>query len=199
MKLRIAAAHRRSDCALIFAVVLAFLASIPGMQANLYRDQLPSAQAAVTAIVTDSPVEQALAALTSEQMCLAEAMYYEALSEGPDGQKAVAEVILQRMQDRNYPKTICEIVRQGAERRTGCQFSYTCDGSLKRPKNAVAWRRVRSLAGQIMEGAVRLGSLTGRATHFHTVNVQPLWASELVRTTQIGNHIFYRRGPARGS
>jgi spore germination cell wall hydrolase CwlJ-like protein len=199
MSLRITAAHRRADCALIFAMVLAFLTSIPGVQAYFLSDKGSEVQPAAPPVVSYSPVEQALAALTTEQLCLAEAMYYEAVGEGTNGQKAVAEVILERVQNRNYPNTICEIVHQGAERRTGCQFSYTCDGSLKRPKNAVAWRRVRSLASEIMEGAVRLGSLTGRATHFHTVNVQPVWASELERTTQIGNHIFYRRGPTRGS
>jgi spore germination cell wall hydrolase CwlJ-like protein len=67
---------------------------------------------------------------------------------------------------------------------------------MTRPKNAVAWRRVRELAGNIMQGAVRLGYLTGRATNFHAVSVEPVWAGTLVRTAQIGNHIFYRRGPS---
>ena len=210
MKSRISAAHRRAvriktahvraDCALLAGVLVALLGAIPALAYNHYTDELSGAAVAPhDVVVTESPVEQALAALGTEQQCLAEAMYYEARGEGADGQKAIAEVILQRTHDANYPKTICAVVHEGAKRHTGCQFSYTCDGSMTRPKNAVAWRRVRELAGNIMQGAVRLGYLTGRATNFHAVSVEPVWAGTLVRTAQIGNHIFYRRGPASGS
>ena len=210
MKFRITAAHRRTarikaahvkaDCALLLAVLLGILSGIPALAYNLYTDEPTRADTLQQpAVVTESPVELALAALGTEQACLAEAMYYEARGEGMDGQKAIAEVILQRTHDGNYPKTICGVVHEGAKRHTGCQFSYTCDGSLTRPKNAVAWRRVRELAGNIMQGAVRLGYLTGRATNFHAVDVQPIWAGTLIRTAQIGNHIFYRRDPTRGS
>jgi len=197
---RIKTAHVRADCALLAAVLVVLAGAIPALAYNHYTDE-SSAPATVPldVVVTESPVEQALAALGTEQQCLAEAMYYEARGEGADGQKAIAEVILQRTHDVNYPKTICGVVHEGAKRHTGCQFSYTCDGSMTRPKNAVAWRRVRQLAGNIMQGAVRLGYLTGRATNFHAVDVEPVWADTLVRTAQIGNHIFYRRGPTGGS
>ena len=198
MKLRIRAAHRRADCALVLAACVALLGAVPALAYNLYTDESARVIPAVDqpVVVADSPVEQAVAALSEEQSCLAEAMYYEARGEGTDGQKAIAEVILQRTHNVNYPKTICGVVHEGANRHTGCQFSYVCDGSLKRLKNSIAWRRVRELAGGIMEGAVRLGYLTGRATNFHAVDVQPVWAENLVRTAQIGNHIFYRRAPA---
>jgi len=201
MKLRIRAAHRRADCALLLAAGVAFFGAFPALAYNLYTDESAQVQLASDppVVVAASPVEQAVAALSEEQSCLAEAMYYEARGEGTDGQKAIAEVILQRTHNGNYPKTLCGVVHEGANRHTGCQFSYTCDGSLSRPKNPIAWRRIRELAGNIMEGAVRLGYLTGRATHFHAVDVQPIWAENLVRTVQIGNHIFYRRGPSNGS
>jgi spore germination cell wall hydrolase CwlJ-like protein len=201
MKFGMRAAHRRADCALLLAAGVALLSAVPALAYNLYTDESVRATLAPDqpVVMTESPVEQAVAALGEEQSCLAEAMYYEARGEGQDGQKAIAEVILQRTHNVNYPKTICGVVHEGARRHTGCQFSYTCDGSMSRPKNPIAWRRVRELAGNIMEGAVRLGYLTGRATHFHAVDVQPVWAEELVRTTQIGNHIFYRRDSTRGS
>ena len=73
-------------------------------------------------------------------------MYYEARSEGVFGQKAVAEVVLSRLRNKHYPNTVCGVVYQGAERKTGCQFTYTCDGSLKRPLEHEAWERSRRLA-----------------------------------------------------
>ena len=210
MKSKKSAAHRRAerlrsalvkaDCGVLAAVLVALLSAIPALAYNHYTDNSASpGLASAPLIITESPVELAVAALGAEQLCLAEAMYYEARGEGADGQKAIAEVILQRTHDGNYPKTICGVVHEGAKRHTGCQFSFTCDGSMKRPKNAIAWRRVRELASGIMEGAVRLGALTGRATHFHAVDVQPVWAGNLMRTAQIGNHVFYRRGSMRGS
>ena len=197
---RIKTAHVRADCALLAAVLVGLTSAIPALAYNHYTDESSSAATPIQdVVVTESPVEQALAELGVEQQCLAEAMYYEARGEGADGQKAIAEVIIQRTHDANYPMTICGVVHEGAKRHTGCQFSYTCDGSMSRPKNSIAWRKVRALAGNIMQGAVRLGYLTGRATNFHAVSVQPVWADTLVRTAQVGNHIFYRRGPAGGS
>ena len=194
---RIKTAHVRADCALLCATLIAILSAIPALAYNLYTDDhahllpMPAAQPIQ---ITQSPVELAAAGLAAEQSCLAEAMYYEARGEGLQGQEAIAEVVLQRTHNINYPKTVCGVVHQGAGLRTGCQFTYVCDGSLSRPKELGVWRRVRSLASQIMTGAVRLGDLTGHATNFHTVDVQPAWTDSLIQTTQIGNHIFYKRG-----
>src|SRR5215831_13618645 len=64
----------------------------------------------------------------SEAGCLAEAMYYEARGEGVEGQEAVAEVVLERTRDGNYPRTICAVVHEGVmPGRRDCQFSYACD------------------------------------------------------------------------
>ncbi|MFN5901342.1 MAG: cell wall hydrolase, partial [Novosphingobium sp.] len=62
--------------------------------------------------------------------CLAAAVYYEARSESDVGQRAVAQVVLNRVAHPSYPNTVCGVVYQGSERTTGCQFSFTCDGSL---------------------------------------------------------------------
>jgi spore germination cell wall hydrolase CwlJ-like protein len=124
--------------------------------------------------------------------CLADAMYYEARGEGRAGQMAIAEVVYNRMRSSYYPRTICSVVFEGSQLRTGCQFSFTCGGVMDRPKSAAVWHRAQRLALQIVTGIVQLGNTTGGALSFHAEDVQPGWADTMERTTQIGHHIFYR-------
>ncbi len=133
---------------------------------------------------------------TDRQMnCLAEAIYYEARSESVDGQKAVGEVILNRVKHKAFPNTICEVVYQGAERTTGCQFSFTCDGSTAKLPYGKHWQEAKRIAAHMMIGAS--APLTNRATHYHTVNVNPKWASTLRQLRQYDTHVFYRFMPRR--
>lgn len=125
-----------------------------------------------------------------EQRCLAEAIYYEARGESYDGQMAVAEVVVNRARSSVYPSTYCGVVYQGSERTTGCQFTFTCDGSLDRAPRGVAWQQARTIAFEVMMGFAR--PITHRATHYHTTEVDPIWSGNLVETTRIGSHIFYR-------
>ena len=128
--------------------------------------------------------------------CRAEVMYYEARGEGIEGEKAVAEVVLQRTRDRDYPSTVCGVTYDGVQPdRRDCQFSFACDGTLRRPKDRYAWQRVRLLAEKILTGMVRLTGQTGHAVAYHSVDVTPLWAQTMLKTAQIGNHVFYRRDP----
>jgi spore germination cell wall hydrolase CwlJ-like protein len=130
---------------------------------------------------------------TNETGCLAEAMYYEAVGEGEAGQEAVAEVILERTRDGNYPHTICGVVYDGVRPgRIDCQFTYACDGSIARPKRLAAWTRVKLLAEGIVSGTVKLVNSTGHAVAYHNTSVTPAWSGTMEKTTQIGNHIFYR-------
>jgi len=127
--------------------------------------------------------------------CLTQAIYYEAASEADAGQRAVAQVVLNRVAHPAYPNTVCGVVYQGSERRTGCQFTFTCDGSLARKPVRVFWDRARSVALAALSGAVYRP--VGLATHYHTLQVNPYWASSLDRIGTIGAHIFYRwRGAA---
>lgn len=135
--------------------------------------------------------------MAAEQKCLAEAMYYEARGEGVNGEKAIAEVVFHRMHNRNYPHSICGVVYQRAAAGHGCQFSFTCNGQLDQARAPGAWGRARRLAGKIVTGLVTLGDETENAIAFHAVDVQPGWGDHLVKTIQIGNHIFYRAA-ARG-
>ncbi|MFL5295548.1 MAG: cell wall hydrolase [Phenylobacterium sp.] len=124
--------------------------------------------------------------------CLTDAVYFEARGETPRGQAAVAQVVLNRLANPNFPKTVCGVVFQGA-RHPGCQFSFACDGSMHRGLEMAAWDRARRVAEQALAG-VRSASI-GNATHFHTVDVQPYWGPSMLRVAQVGLHIFYRRNP----
>lgn len=125
-----------------------------------------------------------------QQNCLAEAVYYEARGETLSGQMAVAEVVLNRVRHRAYPETICGVVYQGAERASGCQFSFACDGSADRAPRGRAWRQSQLVAKHAMLGFAP--QVTRSATHFHTASVNPGWSSSLVQTRRIGYHVFYR-------
>ena len=127
--------------------------------------------------------------------CMTMAIYYEAATEPDAGQRAVAQVILNRVAHPSFPDTVCGVVFQGSERATGCQFTFTCDGSLARAPAAMWWGRAEKVAEEALSGAAY--APVGLATHYHTIQVHPYWSDSLQAVTTIGNHIFYRwRGPA---
>ncbi len=121
--------------------------------------------------------------------CLTQAVYYEAASESPAGQRAVAQVVLNRVRDPRYPSSVCGVVYQGSERRTGCQFTFTCDGALARKPDPFLFARARMVAVAALSGMVE--PLVGLATHYHTKQVVPYWRTDLVKLRTIGAHIFY--------
>jgi spore germination cell wall hydrolase CwlJ-like protein len=122
--------------------------------------------------------------------CLTQAVYYEAASEGADGQRAVAQVVLNRMRHPAYPNTVCGVVYQGAERPFGCQFTFTCDGSLARVPVPSLWKQAHRIATEALTGKVFAPA--GHATHYHADYVLPYWADSLDKSLQVGRHIFYR-------
>lgn len=122
--------------------------------------------------------------------CLTQGIYYEAALESTEGQEAVAQVILNRVRDPNYANSICGVVFEGAERTTGCQFSFTCDGALSQAPVGWAWDRARTVALRMLAGHV--ATKVGTATHYHADYVHPWWSPTLAKITQIGAHIFYR-------
>ena len=134
----------------------------------------------------------------SSQGCLAAAIYHEARSETDAGQRAVAQVIMNRLRHPAYPKTVCDVVLQGIMRTTGCQFSFTCDGSLARTLHPTAWQKAQEIAGDALAG--RNPTSVGDATHYHTTAIRPYWALSLKRIATLGSHIFYSDGRlARGT
>lgn len=127
----------------------------------------------------------------AEWRCLSEALYFEARGEPVEGQYAVAEVILNRVDHPNYPASICGVVSQGTGRRFACQFTYTCDDRPEAIGDTEAWNRVGQIARIMIDGAPR--DLTAGATHYHADWVNPSWARLYPQTADIGIHHFYRR------
>jgi hypothetical protein len=127
--------------------------------------------------------------------CLTSAVYYEAATEPREGQEAVAQVVLNRVRHPAFPKSVCGVVYQGAERTNlGCQFTFTCDGSLARAPVAWRWAEARDVAAAALDGAISPD--IGAATHYHADYVSPSWRTSLVETRRIGRHIFYREAAA---
>jgi len=157
---------------------------------NAQRPFVNRPDSAARKFVLKAAADDADRALT----CLTQAVYYEAAGEGTDGGRAVAQIVLNRMRHPGYPASVCGVVYQGSERATGCQFTFTCDGSLLRPPAASLWNRSRKIAQDALAGKVF--APVGHATHYHADYVVPYWADSLDKTVQIGRHIFYRlRGP----
>ena len=121
--------------------------------------------------------------------CLATAAVYEA-GDDERGQKAVMQVVLNRLARPGYPKTVCGVVYQGATRTTGCQFSFSCDGSQVRRPERAGWSTARTAARRAPSG--RVFRPVGAATHYHADWVVPYWIGSLDKIAQVEGHIFFR-------
>ena len=122
--------------------------------------------------------------------CLATAAIYES-ARSADGQRAVIQVILNRVRSYGFPKTICGVVYQGASKETGCQFSFACDQSLARRHEPRGWSAARRRAAHALHGYVF--PRVGTATHYHTDWIVPYWSASLDKIAKVDSHIFYRR------
>jgi len=122
-------------------------------------------------------------------LCLASAIYYEAATEPDEGQRAVAQVVLNRVRHPSWPSTVCGVVYQGSD-RPGCQFSFACDGAMARGPMLSAWIRARRVAEEALAGSVY--APVGSATFYHTLQVAPAWRLRVVPVATVGAHIFYR-------
>lgn len=166
----------------------ALAAELSGIARDMDVDEVLLAHKDVTSV---DKAAQKLGVKSAESWrCLAEAIYFEARGESTRGQVAVAEVILNRVDSRRYPKTVCGVVKQGTGKRNLCQFSYTCDGKPDRILNKRAFLKAGKIAKMMLDGRPRV--LTGKATHYHTTAVSPRWSKKLTKTALIGVHIFYR-------
>lgn len=162
-----------SVCVTAIALTLSALpASANGQKMSLFG----SAQKARTAQTQQVSVDP------EDLRCMTEALYYEARGEGVAGQKAVAEVILNRVDNPRFPTTVCGVINQRG------QFSYKGRVSNRYSEKA-AFRLAQNIAAAALAGEPR--NLTGGATYFHTRSVRPNWSRQFFRTTQIGSHIFY--------
>lgn len=135
----------------------------------------------------------------SEVHCLAQAVYHESRGEPETGQWAVASVILNRVESRQYPNSVCDVVFQNAHLPNRCQFSFACDGrpdegGLGNRLDRESWVKSNVIAlvayQKFLEGERHEDGLT-TAMHFHTTSVNPSWASAYVEVATIGAHVFY--------
>ena len=153
----------------------------------------PSATAAEDTNLAPAPPFHLHAASPAEQAravrCLTDAIYYEAANEPEQGQRAVAQVVVNRLRDPHFPKSVCGVVYEGWQRSTGCQFSFVCDGSIRRRHaDQATWNRLKPLAQQALSGYVV--PEVGSATHYYADYVRPNWQGTVAKITQIGAHIF---------
>ncbi len=172
---------------------------LPPVEPLIVRDVSPDDARAINAAVpfVAGPIPAArpfvFPGIPSEReralTCLGAAVWYEA---GDDavGEQAVAQVVLNRLRHPAYPKSVCGVVFQGSERKTGCQFTFSCDGALTRRPSAIAWQRAREIAGRALGGFVF--KPVGTATHYHTDWVVPYWSATLDKIAMVHTHIFFR-------
>ena len=129
--------------------------------------------------------------------CLAQNIYYEARGSSLADQAAVADVVLNRVDDARYPDSICEVVQQGEKHANGqmkrhrCQFSWYCDGKSDYPRDSEAWSKAQQTAYMMLYYKDYRG-ITEGATHYHADYVKPKWARDLQLVGRIGVHIYYR-------
>ena len=136
--------------------------------------------------------------------CLALSMYHEARDQGTAGKLAVSAVVINRVSDSRFPNTICEVIKQGPTRKSWrapsvsypiknrCQFSWYCDGISDEVKDEKTYQKILDFARLIMHNDIQFVDITDGATHYHADYVKPDWADTKTRTTEIGDHIFYR-------
>jgi len=160
-----------------------------GMSAEVKNAHLPFAHAPAPAAAPFAAVNLGSGIGQTALQCLTQAVYYEAGQEPLSGRRAVAQVVLNRLRHPAFPKSVCGVVYQGST-RPGCQFSFTCDGSLARRPVPAIWEEARRIAADALEGHVE--PAVGYATHYHANYVYPYWAPRLVKLAKIGAHIFYR-------
>lgn len=125
------------------------------------------------------------------EKCLAQAVYFEARDEPVRGQQAVAQVVLNRVFSPYYPKDVCSVVYQNAQRHLACQFTFACDGKPEAIRERGAWARANRIAKQALDAKVWLPDVA-KATHYHATYVRPNWISDMKLLVKTGMHIFYR-------
>jgi len=161
-------------------------------------------EAAVLGLVIAVPQSQLPNIPDRSAECLALNMYHESRGQGIAGELAVTAVVLNRVNDKRYPNTICEVVEQGPTRaswqdpkvrypiKNRCQFSWYCDGKSDTPGNKKIYNRMYNLADAILGNEISFLDITGGATHYHADYVLPAWAKTKTKTVEIQDHIFYR-------
>ena len=161
----------------------------------------PEVEEPISVTATGPTVEEEH--LLDERYCLALNIYHESRGDSFAGQAAVADVVMNRVEDDYYPDTVCEVVKQTVwienwkgnmvPKRHMCQFSWFCDGVSDEPGDPDAWMESYMLAEEVFDAGNWRG-ITEGATHYHSLQVRPKWVKDrgMEYTGTVGQHEFYR-------
>jgi spore germination cell wall hydrolase CwlJ-like protein len=125
----------------------------------------------------------------SSLACMARNIYFEAGIESQKGKIAVANVTMNRVKSKYYPKSVCGVVFQKG--RKACAFSWTCDRKSNVPPNNSAYKESEQIARLALSGALK--DVTGNSDHYHATYVSPKWHKTMEQMAKIGRHVFYRK------
>lgn len=126
----------------------------------------------------------------TELECMTMNLYHEARGEAPDGIIAVGKVVTNRVNSKQFPNTVCQVVHQGGEHQHHCQFSWWCDGRSDRATNQEAWKNMVFYAKLMLSDS--LTDPSNGALFYHTDSVEPYWAASMEQVATVGNHLFYQ-------
>ena len=132
-------------------------------------------------------------------VCLALNIYHEAKNQSMLGQLAVAEVVMNRVEDTRFPDSVCEVIKQGITYKGTdvpilhkCQFSWYCDGKNDTPRDTVKFLEAKTHAKWVMDNYGIERDITDGALMYHASYVNPYWSKSYTKTSRIESHIFYK-------
>ena len=137
---------------------------------------------------------------TYDRYCMAQNIYFESANQSFAGRLAVAHVVINRMEDLQFPNTVCGVIYQAKTKinwkgnevpiRNQCQFSWYCDGLSDDPVDSKTWIKALYIADLVLTG--QYPDITEGSLWYHADYILPYWADELEYVTQIEDHIFYK-------
>lgn len=197
---------------IVIIVILAVLLAFASDAEASHKTQVPVEELPTLEGTDQKPKDLFSREGQPDHYCIALNVYYEARADNLSGKYAVADVVLNRVNDPRYPNTVCEVVEQAImyeswktaqhedladeeriyyPKRNKCQFSWFCDGKPDKPNQQSSWREAQIIAYNILEFS-RFRGITEGATHYHATYVTPHWSTAFDHKGQIGSHIFYQ-------
>ena len=137
---------------------------------------------------------------TYDRYCMAQNIYFEAANQSFAGKLAVAHVVMNRVDDLQFPNEVCDVIYQAKTRinwqgnevpiRNQCQFSWYCDGKSDEPVDSKTWIKSLYIADLALTG--QYPDITEGSLYYHADFIYPYWADELQHVVTIDNHLFYK-------
>ena len=134
--------------------------------------------------------------LLEPELIMAITVYGEARGEPLLGKIAVAHTINNRVKDNRWPNTVVGVCLQPKqfscwnENDPNCEILTRKLWQLKSTDTSYTWKECLFSAFGVVRDYIK--DLTEGANHYHTNSIHPSWAKQMVKTVEIGHHIFYR-------